>query len=169
MNTHEDWKIIHSHPDYAISNKGTVMRLTTGKGNTHAGRIRKQVINQCGYLLVSLPGPKTVAVHRLVAKAFLGENHLDINHINGDKLDNAVENLEYVTRSENARHAIKLGLWTVKRGQTNGHSKLTNEQVIAIRSRYASESISQTDLAKEYSVDRTLIGLIVRRKVWTHL
>lgn len=169
MNSAECWKVINDYPNYEISNKGVVRRLMPGKGNTHAGRIRKQSINMCGYLMISFPGPKTVSVHRLVAKTFIGESDLDINHIDGNKLNNSVENLEYVTRSENALHAFKLGLWAAKRGQTNGNSKLTNEQVIKIRFRYDTESITQTALAKEYAVDRSLIGLIVRRKVWRHL
>lgn len=78
-------------------------------------RLRKLVLGRRGYLYVTTPTPgggwKAFKVHLLVAEAFLGPRPtgFQVNHKNGDKLDNQVENLEYVTPKQNVRHAYSLG------------------------------------------------------------
>jgi hypothetical protein len=75
--------------------------------------------------------PKSFLVHRLVAEAFLGQSDLQVNHKNGDKSDNRLDNLEFVTCIENARHAVDvLGR---NLGDKNHKCKLTWEQVCEIR------------------------------------
>lgn len=106
----EQWKLIEDYPNYEVSNMGRVR-------NTKTGRILRLVVNEWGYLHVTLCKDgkmKRFLVHRLVATTFIQnpENKSQVNHINGIKTDNRVENLEWVTNSENQQHAIRTGLRT---------------------------------------------------------
>ena len=101
----ERWKMVVGYDDYAVSDRGRVIALSTGK-------YLKFKKNPKGYLRVHLP-ERYVLVHRLVAQAFLPspkEDQTQINHISGNKTDNRVLNLEWVTQSENQLHSYrKLG------------------------------------------------------------
>lgn len=99
----EEWRpVVDWEERYEVSNLGRVRRLATG-------RIMRFARHVAGYSNVGLsPGVNTRTVHRLVGEAFLGprpSGH-QINHKNGDKTDNRLENLEYVTPSENVRHSL---------------------------------------------------------------
>ena len=115
---------------------------------------------------------RTVKIHRLVAWTFLGKSDKkEINHINGIKTDNRACNLEWVTHSENIKHAYNHSLITPKRGALNGNSKLTREQVIEIRE-YVKNSgkkfYGRQALADKYGVSSAHIKDIVtrRRGIW---
>jgi hypothetical protein len=148
----------------AVSRWGTVrqMRFT--------GKELNAVPGNHGYPKVSLRslGKTTYAlVHVLVATAFIGpkpsQKH-QINHKNGDKIDNRVENLEWVTPQENVIHrcrVLKLGS-----GERQHCAKLTAEKVRAIRARYAAGE-TQDAIAADFGVARPNISFIVRRKTWT--
>jgi len=96
---------------YQVSNLGRVKSLKFNKE-----KIMKQSFllkNKNSYLVLNLNKDnksKSWLVHRLVLLAFKGSSNLDVNHINGIKSDNRLENLEYCTRSENIKHAIYMGL-----------------------------------------------------------
>ena len=98
-----NWKKIDAFPKYSVSDAGEVR-------NDKTGRILRLAKMSDGYLGVCLLGEKqrTMSVHRLVATAFIPnpDNKRDINHINGDKMDNRAENLEWCTHAENVRHAV---------------------------------------------------------------
>ena len=105
---YEYWRTIPSFPKYSASNLGRIMNSTTGQ-------ILHMYVNPRGYLTLTLYRDRKqcpCAVHRLVAEAFLGGPHpgLDVNHIDGDKTNNCVENLEWCTRLENVRHAVRTGI-----------------------------------------------------------
>jgi hypothetical protein len=115
-------------------------------------RLRKN-----GYLYVSLrKDGKTIdcTIHRLVAKTFLDcVDGLDVNHINGNRSDNRLINLELVTRSKNLAH----GMFVNK----NGIAKLTHEQAEEVKRRVALGE-RQVDIAKEFNVFKQTINQIVR-------
>jgi hypothetical protein len=100
----EIWKTIESSPNYEISNLGSVR-------NTKTGNVLKVSTNNYGYKLVCLSNKnqkQTGYIHRLVAEAFIKTN-LDtrssgVNHIDGDKTNNSIKNLEWATYSDNAFH-----------------------------------------------------------------
>lgn len=99
------WKKIKDHPNYLVSVSGEVYSLITK-------RVLRQSLCNSGHLKVTIGRkvrPKTIMVHRLVAKAFLlnSGDRSQVNHKNGDKLDNHVLNLEWATPSENMKHAFR--------------------------------------------------------------
>lgn len=122
---------------YEISNLGNVRSLdrvtiVTNRGVSFKKKFKgiklKTGLDTYGYpsLGLSFDGDrKTVLVHRLVADAFIPntENKKEVNHINGIKTDNRAENLEWVTASENTRHAFKMGLAKVLKGAENKRTK----------------------------------------------
>lgn len=97
------WKTINDYPNYAVSNAGDVMNLITGK-------TLKQETTHKGYKRVTLSNGRKrqhLRVHRLVANAFIpnsDSSKMLINHINEDKSNNTVENLEWCSNSDNLRH-----------------------------------------------------------------
>lgn len=147
---------------FEVSNGGQVR-------NSRSKRVRSQVDHK-GYVRVVLE-KKQYSVHRLVATAFLMADidRPHVNHIDGNKSNNLVSNLEWVSHSENVRHAYSTGLMKPKRGSSNGASKLTEAQVIEIRRRYAGGGVRQVDLADEFGCNQHNISLIIRREKWSHV
>lgn len=103
----ELWREWPRDPRILVSNMGNVVSYKRGFAYP-----LKVMHNNYGYQMVGVVHGSTTFVHRLVAETWLDNpNHYkEVNHINGDKDDNRVENLEWVTRSENLRHAHRTGL-----------------------------------------------------------
>lgn len=104
----EYWRIIPSFPTYSASNYGRIK-------NNKTDRIMHVYQTTRGYLSLTLRRdnePIVQSVHRLVAEAFLGGPHpgFDVNHIDGDKTNNCIDNIEWCTREDNVRHAVTNGL-----------------------------------------------------------
>ena len=165
-NTEEEiWKET-KFTGYFISNFGQL------KGRTN--KILKARLNEKGYYIVSLKpnGRKgdyeTVRIHRLVAEAFIPnpENKPQVNHIDGDKTNNRVDNLEWCTNQENMIHASKHGLLHIKKGEDNPVSKLTNEQVKWIREHYIPKhkEFGTRGLARKFGVAHSRIIFILKNK-----
>lgn len=160
MNT--EWKEINE--DYVVSSNGKVI-------SRKFGRIRylKPATNRWGYQYVALcmNGVKTYrSIHRLVALAFLGSvEGKEINHKNGIKSDNNVDNLEWVTSSENKYHSYKSLGHKPATGETNGASKLKESQVLDIRERHSSgESIKS--IASLYRIHPNHVSKIANFQRW---
>jgi hypothetical protein len=172
----EEWKDVVGYEGiYQVSSLGRVMRVAGGHGAT-PGRIMKPMRDGNGYLQVSLYRDRKRArlyVHRMVAIAFLGQQPpgCEVNHKNGDRDDPRAENLEWVTRSENHRHAYRvLGREAApSKGEAHGRSKLTRDDVKRIRMLYATGEYLQAELGEMFGVTGATIGQVVRRETWKHV
>jgi len=145
---------------YQVSTSGEVRSFSRYRD----GRIRALQDNGHGYMTV-LIGKKRLYVHRLVAKAYL-ENPLElpqVNHKNGIKHDNRVENLEWCTAKQNAKHKYAMGLDSQK-GMSNTGRKIGWADVLAIRA----SSLSCRKIAKVYNLNKDHISRIRTRKVWDY-
>ena len=107
-------------------------------------------------------------IHRLVAITFLEntENKRTVNHIDGVKTNNRVDNLEWATLSEQHKHAVDSGLKA--KGEQHGRAKLTEAKVREIRDRYGN-GCTQIKLAKEYRVSQAHISKIILGTNWAHV
>lgn len=145
----EIWKDIEGYEGlYQVSNLGRV------KSNLRKGRILKPSTTHDGYynLTLSKNGQlKTYRVHRLVCSAFISNplNKSEVNHIDGNKKNNSIENLEWCTRSENAKHAHKTGLNSGKKVSVYQFDKL---------GRLVKTWKSQTIASKELRIPQSLIS-----------
>lgn len=141
-------------------------------------KVLSKRINQGGYYYVNLMDSsskttkyRSVSIHSLVASTFIYKHSLSlcVNHIDGNKLNNVVNNLEWVTIKENSEHAYKLGLVSGRRGNLCNFSKLKAKQIKEIRELRANNCLSYTRIANRYNVSRSAIIQIVQRKVWNHI
>lgn len=140
-----------------------------GKGLIYGKRAKRAIgrVNGRGYVEISSSGIAGLA-HRMIWESVHGPIPLglQINHINGIKTDNRIENLELVTPSENTSHAYKTGL-TSALGERNGRAKLSAFSVRIIRRRASSESTYK--LAAEYGVSRRAIRDVVSGRNWSQV
>lgn len=156
---------------YQINDFGRIFTKRRLVGNQiYYGRELIPQITKDGYLKVTLSKDgesKKFYLHRLVAIQFLDnpDNLPQVNHIDGNKLNNQVSNLEWCTKQENQNHAVRTGL--MQRGQNRPSAKLTEEQVLEI---YKLKGILKAqDIAKQYGVSKNTINCILRGSKWNYL
>jgi hypothetical protein len=180
--SNESWKDVPGYEGfYQVSDHGRVRSLgryvlgAQGKVQRWAaGRILKQGVAGVGYPIVALcrDGKCTSNnVHSLVMRAFAGPPPVghEINHIDLDKTNNRLDNLEYVTSQGNSLHAIRSGAFdpsTVK-GEASKLSKLTDEAVREIRRDYR-PGLGPT-LARRYGVSSQVVYCVLDGKTWKHV
>jgi hypothetical protein len=160
----EEWRPVARWPEYEVSNLGRVRRVETGA-------IRKPV-SVSGYQAMRLTRPggegETILVHRAVALAFLRKPRRarnQVNHKDSNRWNPRLDNLEWVTASQNIKHGYDHGACCAK-GARNGHSKLNDQAVAEIR---ASDSGHFPSLALRFGVSIATIRDVSARRTWKHL
>ncbi|MFM2567485.1 HNH endonuclease [Enterobacter sp. DN] len=171
---------------YQVNERGDVLsfprEILKGDGSKQRfrGQQLKPFLNSAGYCVVRLSdassGRRVIArVHRLVAEAFLPnpDGKPEVNHIDGDKANPSLRNLEWVTPHENRKHAWDTGLRNrthlpAYKGEMQANSKLNDESVMEIRS-LRSSGVSYGVLSKRYGVSKRTIIRVVTGESWSHL
>jgi len=182
----EIWKDIDGY-NYQVSSLGNIR--SKGKYVPYIGRngkpckrwakptVLKWSVGTSGYPTAHIyddtPTRKTVMIHRLVAEYFLEpvEGKEFVNHIDGDKTNNKIDNLEWVDRSENQLHAIKLGL-LVHSGENSNFSKLTEKEVIELIAarRHLKGKVTARQLSEKYGIcEKYAASFGNLKKKWDHL
>lgn len=159
---------------YEIDTLGNVYAMQKHKG-LKAGRMNQPSKHKkTGYMYINLSKNKKATkyyLHCLVMSAFnpTNDKSLEINHEDGDKGNNALRNLTWMTHAENMIHARTIdGTWEDHRGENMGSAKLTDDDVRQIR-RLWSGGMQQKEIAPMFGVSQVRISLIVRRKSWKHV
>lgn len=137
--------------------------------NAKTKHILREFKGKDGYLRTQFGG-KSRTVHRVIAKTFLPEDEerTYVNHIDGDKTNNAVENLEWCTFSENMRHAYDNELMKPKTGINNGRNILSEEDVKYIREHCKKRDpvYSRKALAEKFNVAHQTISAVLSGQNW---
>lgn len=178
MEEGERWKDIEGYEGYyQISSLGRVKSLSRSVPHYKKGvqpiheKILKKRIGKRGYYvsLLSSKKNKLAKIHRLIAAAFMPnpENKPFINHKNGIKTDNRIENLEWCTGSENVQHAFNIGLKKGMKGSKHPKANITEEQAKSIK--YGHKGLNQLQIAKIYNISNVTVSHIRRGRTWTHI
>lgn len=151
-----DRKVMKGH--YLISKKGQDLKLHIDKYGYQFVQLRKSIDGKSK--------KENIKVHRLVAKAFISNplNKDFVNHINGLKTDNSSVNLEWCTSSENNKHAYRLGLKKIRKGESQSGSKFTYEEAEAIRKEFNPKVDTYLGFARKYNVSDFTISRIIKRQ-----
>lgn len=156
----EIWKVISGFSNYAVSTWGRVKTIRTGL-------IKKQCTTR-GHYVTRLTNDSGISqcpyVHRLMAIAFIPnpDNKPCINHIDGVKSNNSIENLEWCTWSENNQHAIDNGLRGYRRGHLHVFSIFSQQDIETIREMY-DFGCTASDIKSLYNCSLAAIYNIVKR------
>lgn len=170
----KEWKpLINYENSYEISNFGEIRSIDRISGKRKGiikGKFLKQSINHKGYLEVRLfKNSKSISkiVHRLIALNFIPNplNLPQINHIDGNKTNNFVNNLEWVSNSQNQLHAYKIGLQPSRAGEKNSNASLSDEEVSNIKDLYNSgQSIKNISIHTDIPLGK--IRSIIYKRSW---
>lgn len=160
---------IKNYEDYSITEEGIVFSYKYGK--------KKQLkLVPCtnNYLSVVLSNngtQKRVLIHRIVAIHFIKNpnNCKEVNHKDGNILNNNIDNLEWVSPKMNMQHAVKNGLHKAAFGINAGLSKLNDEKVVELRTKYNTGKFTTRELAKEYNMNNSVIWNAIKGKTWKHI
>lgn len=170
----EIWKEIPGRERFMVSNLGNVKALAfqcvwRGRTMDRPEKLVKKSNHSAGYQVVALGDNKKHFIHRIVMLAFVGPptGRQDVNHIDGNKHNNALENLEYCDRMHNVRHAIATGLQD-NSGENNGQSKY-RESDIRRAYQLVMDGASYTEANRLTGVSVGMIQQVVNGKRWKHL
>jgi|WetSurMetagenome_2_1015567.scaffolds.fasta_scaffold29510_4 hypothetical protein len=163
----EVWKWIKGFEGkYQVSSEGRVKSFL----KTKQGKILAESNDTKNYKIIGLC-KKTKKIHRLVAQAFIcnSENKPQINHINCDKSDNSVYNLEWVTNKENAKHAINNGIFAFIKGGDSHHNAKINTKIAKqikydlLKPNYRGKI---KDIQKKFGVSKSIVLAIKNNITW---
>ena len=175
------WKPVKGYEDYyEVSDQGEIRTIERYvELPSHRYMKKQKMLTQFddgrGYKHVKLydgkGNPKSFTVHKIVAITFIENfnNYIEVNHIDHEKHNNCVDNLEWTTRSENIKHSYRMRDPKTYKGSGNKNSKLTEEEVTQMRKEYETGKFTYKKLAEKYSVGITLVGYIVKNQVWKHV
>jgi hypothetical protein len=174
----EVWSSIKNFSYYKISNLGRVKSIdkpiqdSLGRKRIQKGRFIKQFGYEGNYYTVNMTDDEGIRrrkyVHRLLAETFLlnPENKPQVNHKDGNKFNNLLHNLEWVTIKENNIHAYEKGLKKSRKGEGHHNKKLTEKEVLEIISL---KGICQKDIAAAYGITTSNVSQIINKKKWRHI
>lgn len=162
----ETWKPLKNYPGYEYSDTGLLRSINYKR--TGKVRVLSPAKSTDGYLKTMLKGVDgryhTIALHRVIMESELPKpaKH-EVNHKNGIKTDNRIDNLEWITHSANCKHSFDMGLQKPKRGELNGMAKLTVEKVAELRrmKREGGRFWGRNEIAKELGVSGKHLQKIV--------
>ncbi len=190
----ERWEPIKNFSKYLISDLGRVLSLSRKRYRI----LKPTLFKRCGYMYVTLyedGNHQKFRVHKLVLEAFVGpcpEGH-ECNHKNGNKTQNCLDNLQWVTHMENVQHAIEAGLSKpsygmlgkqhsestrkkmsyahkgMNAGEDNTQAKLDNIKVKRIKELLKEGMLSHGQIAQFFSVSRSLVSMISEGRRWSHV
>jgi hypothetical protein len=168
----EEWRDIFGWEGfYQISNFGRLKSLK--RPFVPKDRVLKACVDVYGYSFACLfKNQKRLAcpkIHRLVLEAFVGQKPegTECRHIDGNKSNNRLENLEWATHAINELDKYKHG--TIMYGSKNGYAKLIEKDVRKIRKLWSTGKYTQCELADKFGVRQFCIWSIIHRKSWKHV
>lgn len=155
----EEWKDLKGYEGrYKIGSNGEIMNKR--------GLLLKQSLDTDGYKLITLYNGKRkmFRVHRLVVENFIGSipDGMQVNHIDYNRANNHVENLEIVTRLENVRHSYD----RIAKANSKRNSKVTIREVDEIKEKYSTGKYTQIELGNMYGLKRSGISDLLNGKTW---
>ena len=157
-------RLLENYPGYVFYEDGRIWSEPKGKSNPK-GKFLKHTSQHHGYTVVSIVErgeKKQRSLHKLMATAFIPNPKKlpQINHINGNKKDNRLSNLEWCSAKQNTQHAERIGLRRhLDGGENNTRAKLTNTQAREIK-RLVSEGISQMEISRTFGVCQSVVSFI---------
>lgn len=167
----EEWRQIKGFEEYWISSFGSIISKKTKDFMRPCDTGGKYIKGKGSYKSLTLCKNNIkyrFLVHRLVAENFIqkpkSNKRLTVNHKNGIKSDNNVSNLEWLTYSENTKHAYRIGLKT-QVGSNNNKSKITDEIALKI----FNATGTQKSIGERFSVSQTCVWSIKSKKQWVHI
>lgn len=162
------WSIVKDFPNYKISEIGEVVNLTTGKNVATP-------LHQHGYLCVRLWNKgktRLCKIYRLLAIQFIPnpENKREVNHLDGNRMNHSLSNLEWTTASENMKHAVKNGLskGQFKKGFDHQKAKLSKEDVYEIR-RLRESGMKHRLIGEKFNITMDHACRIANKKLYSYV
>lgn len=165
---------------YQVDDLGAVYSTINTRGNKVPAHQLKQRVGSCGYMVVQLRRNgknENRLSHTLVARAFHGcAGTLEVNHIDGNKRNNSVSNLEYVTHKDNVQHAHRTGLTNPAKGERVSRAKLSSDVIQAIRKDVArvrnggrAPHGAMKALSQKYGVSPSALDHVAKGDSWRHI